>query len=99
MSVTDDKIGRLIKAAGKGKSQLAGDYTPTVTDDTEKVAIEGGMKEDSAPMKNFSSDKVIEAVNSAKTLDEKLKAYVSASGVTTMDQNASSTAPKNDPSS
>lgn len=29
---------------------------------------------------DFSAEKVINAVNSAKTLDEKIKAYLSASG-------------------
>ena len=95
MSIANETIGKLIKAAGKSKSQLAGDYMPVKTDSHEKVAIEGGMKpEGEMPMKTFSSDKVIQAVNAATDLDAKLKAYTSASGYNTLNANPSSTAPK-----
>lgn len=93
---TDEKIGRMIRAAGQGKSQLSGDYTPPVTDDQVKVAeiAPGEKTQGTSPMESFSADKVISAVNNAKTLDEKLKAYTSSSGYTTLDQDPSSTAGK-----
>jgi hypothetical protein len=92
----NEKIAKLIRAVGKGESQLTGSYTATKTDEATKVAeIEPSKKTQGAkPMENFSADKVISAVNSASSLDEALKAYTSSSNYNTLDQDPTSSAKK-----
>ena len=90
-----EKIGKLIRAAGKGESQLTGSFTPTKTDGEKVAEIQPSTKaQGTKPMKNFSADKVISAVNNASNLDEAIKAYTSSSGYTTLDQDPTSTAKK-----
>lgn len=88
----NEKIAKLIRETGKPRNQLHGNFVPGVSDDGRsarsivKTAEEAeGPKPDTKPMEGFSAQKVIEAVNSATTLDEKIKAYSTASGYTNLD--------------
>lgn len=66
------RIGQLIRNVTQAKSQLE----PTVGG----VQAEKTASDTSQPMANYSSERIIKAVNAGKTLDEKLKAYRSLGG-------------------